>query len=377
MRNPPVYMDCNATTPIDPEVLDKMIHCMSGGFGNASSQTHEYGSRAKQACAVARERVASVVRADPNEVVFTSGATEANNLALFGLVDEGRRTGRTHIVSTQIEHKSVLEPLKELKRLGFKVTLVRPAADGRVNADEVLSAVRDDTLLVSVMHVNNETGVVQPVDDIADGLIDRRTLFHVDAAQGYGKVRLEHPGVDLISISSHKVFGPMGIGALVARRKGHKRTPLKPMLLGGKQELGMRAGTTPVPLVVGFGVAADLAVSEAAERLEIVNDFRDELLRALAPLNPSFNGDQDWTLPHVLNVSVPGVDSDAAIVALKDVVSISSGSACNSNSHDLSYVLKAMSLTDQAASEAIRFSWCHVTREPDWDQITKSIARLR
>ena len=250
------YLDCNATTPVEPRVRDLVIQYMETEFGNAGSRTHEFGARAKQASQKARDQVAVLVGAKPDEVVFTSGATEANNLALLGLAEYGRREGRRHIISTAIEHKSVLEPLERLGRGGFDVTLIAPEPGGWVLPEKVASALRPDTLLVSAMHVNNETGVVQPLTEIALGLARHPAFLHVDAAQGCGKelLALRDPRIDLISISGHKLYAPKGIGALVTRRRGFERIPLEPLMVGGGQERGLRPGTLPVHLAVGLGL---------------------------------------------------------------------------------------------------------------------------
>jgi cysteine desulfurase len=232
MSERPIYLDHAATTPVDPRVAEVVMHYMVEEFGNAGSRTHEYGSRARKAVDTAREQVAAVVEAKPDEVIFTSGATESNNLAILGLAPFGEREGRRHILSTMIEHKAVLEPLAHLEKRGFEVELVRPTRGGWVEADDVLSRVRDDTLLVSVMHVNNETGVIQPIDEVAAGLEGRSAYFHVDAAQGYSKElqKLKHKRIDMISVSGHKIYAPKGVGALITRRRNRLRPPLEPLM---------------------------------------------------------------------------------------------------------------------------------------------------
>ncbi len=374
-----VYLDCNATTPIDSRVHQEVVRFMTLEFGNAGSRTHEYGLRAKRAVQIAREQVASVVRANPEEVVFTSGATESNNLAILGISPHGERTKRKHIVSTQIEHKAVLEPLAALAARGFEITLVPPNSSGWVDPHEVRKSLREDTVLVSVMHVNNETGVIQPIVEIAELLASHPAYFHVDAAQGFGKEveALRNPRVDLISISGHKIFAPKGIGALIARRRGFESAPLTPLHWGGGQERGLRPGTLPVPLVVGFGLAADLALREVNQRRKACYKYRERALEALNPLRPVLNGDPRRTLPHVLNLSFPGLDSEAVMVALKDVVAISNGSACTSQSYEPSHVLKAMGLEDDAIRGAVRISWCHLTEGPNWEEVGRTIARIR
>jgi cysteine desulfurase len=374
----PIYLDCNATSPIEPKVGEEVIRYLQIEFGNAGSRTHEYGNRAKQAVQRARGQVAAVVGASREEVVFTSGATESNNLAILGLAEYGEKTGRKHIVSTAIEHKAVLEPLEALAKKGFEVTLLPPTLGGWVKPKEVGNALRDDTLLVSIMHANNETGVVQSISEIANVLADHPAYFHVDAAQGFGKdiKTLQNPRIDFISISGHKIYGPKGVGALVTRRRGYNRAPLSPLLFGGGQERGLRPGTLPVPLIVGIGLAAEMALRRHSEHEKTCRAFRGRALTALSPLSPILNGDQSRTLPHVLNLSFPGLDSEAVMVALKDLVAISNGSACTSHSYQPSHVLKAMGLPDEQIEGAIRISWCHMTEEPDWGGIAKVIKSL-
>lgn len=374
-----VYLDCNATTPLDPTVRDQMLRYFDEEFGNAGSRTHEYGQRAKHAVERAREQVAAVVAARRDEVIFTSGATESNNIALLGLLRHGEASGRKHIVSTQIEHKAVLEPLEEAVRLGFEVTLLPPNEGGWVEPETVAKALHDDTLLVSVMHANNETGIQQPIEEIADQLESHPAYFHVDAAQGFGKALppLRHPRIDLISLSGHKIYGPKGVGALIARRRQYGRPPLSPLQFGGGQERGLRPGTLPVPLVVGLGVAAELAGERAAQRQEQCLALRQELLAALAPLAPVQNGDPRRCLPHVLNVTFPGIDSEALILTLKDLASISNGSACTSASYTPSHVLAAMDLPEERIAGSVRLSWYHGTELPDLEAIQCRIRALQ
>ena len=373
-----VYLDCNSTTPIDPCVRDEVLRYLTEEFGNEGSRTHDYGVRARQAVQHARDQVGEVVGAKRDEVIFTSGATESNNLAILGLAAHGEQTGRKHIVSSQIEHKAVLEPLEELASHGFEVTLVPPTSGGWVDSDAVKSALRKDTLLVSVMQVNNETGVRQPIDLIAESLADHPTFLHVDAAQGFGKeiTALRIPRIDLISISGHKIFGPKGVGALITRRRGYNRPPLKPLQFGGGQERGLRPGTLPVPLIVGLGLASELALREAAERTAACRNYRDSVLKALKPLEPVFNGDPEQALPHVLNFSFPGLDSEALMLTLKDIIAISNGSACTSHSYQPSHVLKAMGLSHEIVQGAVRISWCHLTEGPDWPVVAERIKKL-
>lgn len=377
--NRPVYLDCNATTPIDPRVHEVVGRFMAIEFGNAGSRTHVYGSRAKQVVQKARRQVALVVAAEPDEVIFTSGATESNNLSILGLAPYGEQAGKKHIISTEIEHKAVLEPLAHLASRGFDVTLLPPTSGGWIDPQTLRDALRPDTLLVSIMHVNNETGVCQPLDEIAQLLSDHPAFFHTDAAQGFGKdvPPLRNPRIDLISISGHKIYAPKGIGALVTRRRDFKRPPLEPLMYGGGQERALRPGTLPVHLAVGLGKAAELALEEADSRAIACGEFRDRLLAALLPLGPIIHGSPDRTLPHVVNLSFSGLDSEAVMVALKDLVAISNGSACTSTDYEASHVLKAMALNDADIESATRWSWYHATDGPDWRNVVRMIQSLR
>nr|WP_242480664.1 cysteine desulfurase DndA [Rhodovibrio sodomensis] len=372
-------MDCNATTPVEPEVQELVVRYFSENVGNAGSRTHEFGQQAKNAVQTAREQVASLVAAKPDEVLFTSGATESNNIALLGLTRHGEQTGRQHIVSTAIEHKAVLEPLEVLERRGFEVTLVPPDADGLVPAERVLEAIRSDTLAVSVMHVNNETGVTQPVAEIAAGLEEQHPYLHVDAAQSFGKVvdELKSPRIDLISASSHKVYGPIGVGVLIARRRRYRRPPLEPLIHGGGQERGLRPGTLPTPLIAGFGLAAELAEKNNKARREKCLAIRRQALAALQPLGIRLHGNEERLVPHVLNLSIDGLDSEAVMLSLKGLAAVSNGSACTSTSYEPSHVLQAMGLSDNEVQGAIRFSWCHLTPDVDWAAIRNTISGLQ
>lgn len=374
----PVYLDCNATTPVDPRVAELVLRFMVEEFGNAGSRTHEYGARAKKAVQQARAQVAKVVGAQPDDVTFTSGATEANNIALLGLADWAERSGKRHIIGSAIEHKAVLEPLEALAKRGFDVQLVAPRQDGRVDAAAIGGALREDTCLVSLMHANNETGVIQPIGEVASLLGSHSAFFHVDAAQTFGKLDgLENSRIDMISISGHKIFGPKGVGALVARRRGFSRPPLAPLMFGGGQERGLRPGTLPVALIAGLGLAAELAVQERRERFEACLRFRSALLAGLEQLAPVFNGDLGNTMSHVVNVSFAGVDSEAAMVALKNVVAISNGSACTSADYRPSHVLTAMGLDGERVASALRLSWSHLTTAVAWPHAVALLSALR
>lgn len=374
-----VYLDCNATTPIEPEVEQEFLRYLREEFGNAGSRTHEFGTRAKQAVQRARDQVAAVVKCQREEVIFTSGATESNNLALLGLREHGEKTGRRHIISTAIEHKAVLEPLDFLAARGFEVTLLKPDVGGAVSAEQVATALQPNTLLVSVMHVNNETGVIQPLDDIAQVLAKHDAFLHVDAAQGFGKriADLQNPRLDLISISGHKVYAPKGIGALVTRRRGYDRPPLTPLVFGGGQERGLRPGTLPVALIVALGKAAELAARDHQKRAKRNEQIKRAALEAFQQIGGVPTGDQNKTVPSTFNVAVPGLDSEAVMLALKELVAISNGSACTSQNYTASHVLTAMNLSDDHIKGALRFSWCHMTADLDWTSVTSVIQSLR
>lgn len=355
----PVYLDCAATTPLDPRVRDEVLRYMEEEFGNAGSRTHEFGRRARCAVETARDRVAAVVDASRGDVFFTSGATESNNLATLG--SEG------HVITSRIEHHAVLEPVAESERRGRGVTWLNPEPGGWIEPLAVRDALRPDTRLVSIMQVNNETGVRQPVAAIADVLGDHPALFHVDAAQGFGKdlKPLRHPRIDMISVSGHKIHAPKGIGALILRRRNGARPPVKPLLFGGGQERGLRPGTLPVHLIAGLGKAAELAVEEWEQRDRCCRAFREQLLNGLAPLRPAINGDPARSVPHIVNLSIPGADAESVIEAWQDLAAISDGAACTSAAYTCSHVLSAMRLPAERQAGAVRLSWCHSTEMPD------------
>ena len=376
---PPVYLDCNATSPLEPEVRDVVHHFLTEEFGNEGSRSHEFGARAKQAAQKARDQVASVVDASRDEVIFTSGATESNNLAILGLAKAGIAQDRKHIITSAIEHKAVLEPCARLAEQGFDMTILPVTPGGVVELDALRDTLRPETLLVSVMQVNNETGVRQPLQAIAEILKDHPAYFHTDAAQGFGKdlESLRNPRIDLISLSGHKIHAPKGVGALITRRRGYERPPLTPLQFGGGQERGLRPGTLPVALVAALGTAAEIAVRDQAIRVARCREIRELAFAALGGLNPRFSGDQALVMDHVLNLAIPGLDSEALMLALKDLIAISNGSACTSSSYTPSHVLKAMGMTDDEANEAVRISWCHLTPDVDWLRLAQRIQALR
>jgi cysteine desulfurase len=379
----PVYLDCAATTPLAPEVAAEVMRYLTSDFGNAGSRTHGFGQAAKTRVQLAREQVGAVVGAQPDEVLFTSGATESNNLATLGLMAHAEQSGRRHIISTAIEHKAMLEPLEELAKRGFEVTLLNVDASGRVDPREVGASLRSDTVLVSVMHANNETGTVQPIHQVTAAMEGHDAYLHVDAAQGFGKEidALRHPRIDLISISAHKIFAPKGVGALIARRRRFSRPPLAPLMYGGGQERGLRPGTAPVALIAGFGTAAQLSLKEHSARRRACEAFRRDLLATLAPFSPRINGDHDGVLMSTVNLSLPDgrggyLDSEAVMLALKPFLAISNGSACTSQSYTPSHVLVAMGMDPERVQGALRFSWSHLTPVPDWDGVRAGIATL-
>lgn len=373
MRSPPetsVYLDCAATTPLDPRVRDEVLRYLEKDFGNAGSRTHDYGRVAREAVERARNRVAAVVGASRGDVFFTSGATESNNLAIFGTV---RNSG--HLITSRIEHHAVLEPVAELERRGVAVTWLDPQPGGWIAPDNVREALRPDTTLVSIMQANNETGIRQPVAEIADVIGDHPALFHVDAAQAFGKdiEPLRHERVDMISVSGHKIHAPKGVGALILRRRNGSRPLVQPLLYGGGQERGLRPGTLPVALIAGLGSAAELALAESTQRNRCCREFRQNLLKGLEPLHPIIHGDEERSLPNIVNLSIPGVDAETAIEAWAEYVAISDGAACASASYTCSHVLSAMHVPGEQMDGALRFSWCHSSPLPDFRAMIEAI----
>jgi len=362
----PIYLDCNATTPIDPRVREVMLEYIDREFGNAGSRTHIYGQEAARGVKRAREQIAAVVDAAPEEVIFTSGATEANNLAILGLAEYGQRTGKKHVISTQIEHKAVLEPLQVLESWGFEVELVPPTESGYVEAEEIGRRLRDDTLLVSVMHVNNETGVIQPLHELCQRLAHHDTYFHTDAAQGFGKhiEYLRNPRIDLLSISAHKIHGPVGVGSLIARRTRQAPRALTSRQLGGGQERGLRAGTLPTFLICGFGEAAARALDNNQTRTQLWREVHDQFLEALSQIPSTIHGAADRRLPTTINFSIADIDAELVILALRDVAALATGSACTSATIEPSHVLSAMYPSAPYSHTACRASWSFMTPTP-------------
>ena len=358
-----IYLDCNATTPIEPEVVEKMNNYLTTDFGNEGSHTHSFGSVAKKAVHEATDNVVSLVNASRNEIIFTSGATESNNIGILGLKDYGLKNNKKHIITSSIEHKAVLEPIQELEKVGFEVDIINVDKSGRVNPKDIKDKLREDTLLISIMGVNNETGVIQPINEIIKIIKDHDCYFHVDAAQMYGKDidTLSNKRIDLMSISGHKVFGPKGIGALVTRLRNFNKPPLQPLFFGGGQQAKLRPGTLPVHLIVGLGVAAKIAKKNLKKRQEQNKKIYDQIIKLMKSLNGNLNGDEKYLLGNCINFSIPTVDAEAFMLTTKDLISISNGSACTSSTYEPSHVIKAMNNNENIVKGAVRISWCHLT----------------
>lgn len=373
-----LYLDYNASAPILPEVLNVMLDTYKNAPGNADSRTHIYGTNAGKLVQNCRNRIASILHVDPAEVIFTAGATESSNTAILGIEEYARASGKMHIVTTSLEHKAVLEPLKHLESKGFSVDYVKPNESGRINADALLSLVQDDTVLVSAMFVNSETGIIQPVEEIGKALKEKKILFHVDATQALGKLndRIRKLDYNMMSITAHKIGGPQGIGALILKRdEQYKRPPITPLMYGGHQELGFRPGTTPVALVAGFAKAMECADQNLTRNMEGCQRIKDSFFDAIKDLPYTLNGDPNYCLPSTVNISIDGLDAEAAFLCLGDSYSFSNGSACNSSSHSLSYVLESMGLSEKRKSEAIRLSWAG-TEEIDFSEFVSIVISM-
>ncbi len=371
----PIYFDYSATTPVDPRVAEKMCQCLTldGNFGNPASRSHEYGWKAEEAVENARRQVADLVNADPKEIVFTSGATESDNLAIKGAAHFYQKKKGKHIVTCKTEHKAVLDTCRQLEREGFEVTYLDPEPNGLLDLDKLKAAIRDDTVLVSIMHVNNEIGVIQDIAAIGEITRERKVLFHVDAAQSAGKVPIDLQAmkVDLMSFSAHKIYGPKGIGALYVRRK--PRVRLEAQMHGGGHERGMRSGTLPTHQIVGMGEAFRIAKEEMAADNERIRMLRDRLLKGLQDIEEIYiNGDLEQRVPHNLNISFNFVEGESLMMALKDLA-VSSGSACTSASLEPSYVLRALGRNDELAHSSIRFSLGRFTTEEEVDYAIEAI----
>ncbi len=367
----------NATAPVLNEVADLVRKMFLDEYGNAGSRTHEFGANAKKSVEKARKQVAEVVDADKSEVIFTSGATESNNIAILGLREFGEQESKKHIITTRIEHKAVLEPIEYLVKNGFEVSFLEVDESGVVDFNNLKQLLREDTLLVSIMHVNNETGSIQPITDICDALELSEAYLHIDAAQSFGKMSdyLKNKRIDLISASGHKIYAPKGVGALIMRKRGFLKPPLKPIMFGGGQEKGLRPGTLAVPLIAGFGLACEIAQKNALAWQKHAQKLKDELIAALNTLDAQYNGEN--TSPFVLNFSVPGINSEAAMVMLKGIAAVSNGSACTSSSYTPSHVLTAMELDEKRIAGAIRVSWGHMTESLPITEIVEKLKQLK
>ncbi len=378
--NKSIYLDYSATTPVDPRVVKKMVPFLFERFGNPASRSHSYGWDAEEAVEHAREQVAQLVNSDPKEIVWTSGATESNNLAIAGAARFHRAKGR-HLITMTTEHKAVLDTMRNLEREGFAVTYLAPNPDGLLDLDAFASAIREDTVLASIMHVNNEIGVIQDIARIGAICRERGVLFHVDAAQSTGKVAIDLGAlpVDLMSFSAHKTYGPKGIGALYVRRK--PRVRIEALIHGGGHERGMRSGTLAVHQIVGMGEAYRIAQLEMAADSDRARMLRDRLLAGLSVLEETYvNGDLNARVPHNLNMSFNFVEGESLMMAMKGVA-VSSGSACTSASLEPSYVLRALGRPDELAHSSIRFSVGRFTTEADVnstvDLVVRNVRKLR
>ena len=378
----PIYMDYQATTPADPRVVEAMLPYFGEKFGNAASRNHSFGWEAEKAVDTAREQIAAVIGADPREIVFTSGATESDNMALKGVAEMYKSKGK-HVITSAIEHKAIIDSAKRLETWGFDVTYIEPPTDGITTAGMVRERLRDDTILVSIMAANNEVGVLNEVKEIGQLCRERGVLFHTDATQGYGKVpmNVDDMCIDLLSMSAHKIYGPKGIGALYVRRR-KPRVRLAALIDGGGHERGMRSGTLNVTGIVGFGKAAELCARELEEEtIRLVNlreKFKSIIFESLDEVY--VNGHETKRLPGNLNVSFPYVEGESLIMGLKDVA-VSSGSACTSASLEPSYVLKAMGRGDELAHSSIRFGLGRFSTEEEIEYVaektTEIVKRLR
>jgi len=378
----PIYFDYSATSPVDPRVVDAMVKCLTleGNFGNPASRSHVFGWKAEEAVEEARQHAADLINCDPREIVWTSGATESDNLALKGAAHFYQSKGK-HIITSKIEHKAVLDSCRQLEREGFEVTYLDPDAKGLIQPEAVAKAIRDDTILVSLMHVNNEIGVINDIAAIGEITREKKVLFHVDAAQSAGKIGidLEQMKVDLMSLTAHKIYGPKGIGALYVRRK--PRVRLEAQMHGGGHERGMRSGTLPTHQIVGMGEAYRIAKAEMQKDAEHSLALRQRFLKGLEGMEEVYiNGDIDQRVPGNLNVSFNFVEGESLIMALKDLA-VSSGSACTSASLEPSYVLRAIGLNDELAHSSLRFTIGRFTTEEDVDyaieKVKEAVTKLR
>ena len=377
----PVYLDNNATTKVDPRVLDAMLPFFTEDFGNAASRNHPFGWKAEEGVDYAREQIATLIGANEKEIIFTSGATESNNLALKGVFEMYAEKGK-HIVTAVTEHKAILDTCKHLEKQGAEITYLYPTEDGLISVEQVEAAIRPDTILVSLMFANNEIGVIEPIREIAAVCKKHGVLFHSDATQAVGKIPVDviADNIDLMSFTAHKMYGPKGIGALYVRRK-NPRVKVTAQMDGGGHERGMRSGTLNVPGIVGFGKAAEIALADMAPDTERIIKMRDRLENALLTLEESYlNGSKEHRLPHTSNISFKYVEGEGLMMAIKDIA-VSSGSACTSASLEPSYVLKSLGLDDELAHSSLRFGLSRFTTDEEIDFtincVSDAVNRLR
>ncbi len=378
----PIYLDHNATTPCDPRVVDAMVPYFTQHFGNAASRNHPFGWQAEEGIDYAREQVAKLIGADPKEIIFTSGATEADNLAIKGVFDMYGSKGN-HIITATTEHKAVLDTCKQLEKHGAEVTYLQVNAEGMINLEELEAAIRPSTILVAIMYGNNEIGVIQPIKEISKIVRKRGVLFFTDGTQAVGKIPVDvnKDGIDLMAFSAHKMYGPKGIGALYVRRK-NPRVKVTAQMDGGGHERGMRSGTLNVAGIVGFGKACEIAMQEMQTETERVSKLRDKLENALLNLEEAYvNGSREHRLPHVTNISFKYVEGEGLMMGFNKDIAVSSGSACTSASLEPSYVLKALGLGDDLAHSSLRFGLGRFTTEEQIDytieQVSKTVIKLR
>ena len=373
-----IYLDNNSSSPIDERVLAAMVDVYLNSYGNADSRTHNHGEQARIIVENARKQVASLLEVNSSEVFFTSGSTESNNITIQGLEEYALKTNKKHIITSAIEHKSILETVNMMKKKGFDVDIVSPDLSGQINVQEILDKVRDDTLLVSVMHVNNETGIIQPVDRLGTELEKRNILFHVDATQSCGKLvdEIRNLKYNMLSFSAHKLKGPQGVGVLILKKKKYKLPPVKNIMYGGQQEGGIRPGTIPVALVAGCGKACEIAEKEYRENSQKCKSLKvilEELLKK-SNVNYHYNGAQQYCIDSSVNICFKGVMSEALMLSSKQYCSVSNGSACTSKSYSPSYVLEALGIPTEDIENSIRISWGPETNEIEFrDNINKMI----
>lgn len=382
MLNLPVYLDHNATTPCDPRVVEAMIPYFTNSFGNAASRNHPFGWQAEEAVDYAREQVAKLIGADPKEIIFTSGATESDNLAVKGVFDMYASKGN-HVITVTTEHKAVLDTCKHIEKEGGEVTYLQVKADGLVDLTELEAAIKPTTVLIAIMYANNETGTVQPVREISAIARKHGVLFFTDATQAVGKVPVDvnKDGIDLLAMTAHKMYGPKGVGALYVRRK-NPRVKVTAQMDGGGHERGMRSGTLNVPGIVGFGKACELAMNEMEADAQRLSKLRDKLENALLKLEEAYvNGSTEHRLPHVSNISFKYVEGEGLMMGFNKNIALSSGSACTSASLEPSYVLKALGLGDDLAHSSLRFGLGRFTTEEQIDytieQVSNTVLKLR